>query len=135
MLRRLRRGRQPDLFMLEGSKQQQVKGESQYQDALSRICGGKTRDGHNVDVIAVLQPEPENRFDGNAVAVLVDGRQVGYLAKEQAAQLQRSIISLANSNGQAIGCRAQIVGGWDRGRNDQGHFGVRLFFDPNRISS
>jgi hypothetical protein len=27
------------------------------------------------------------------------------------------------------------VGGWDRGRNDQGHFGVRLFFDPNRISS
>ena len=121
------------MFVLEGSTRQEVKGESHYQDSLSKICGGRTRDGHELDVIAELKPEPSNEFDANAVAVFVQGRQVGYLPKAQAAKLQLSIARLAKSERGGVGCRAQIVGGWDRGPSDQGHFGVRLFFDATKV--
>lgn len=133
MFGRQRRARPGELFILEGAKRQPVKGESHYQGALSKICGGKTQDGHNLDVVAELRPEPTNNFDPNAVAVLISGRQVGYLPKEQAAKLQSKIHQLSSTQKRGIGCRAQVVGGWDRGPHEQGHFGVNLFFDPKKI--
>jgi len=133
MFGKLRRNRSGDLFVLEGSKRQQVKGESHYQDALSKICGGRSRDGHHLEVVAELRPEPKNEFDPNAVAVLIQGRVVGHLPRAQAAKLQSKIMHLAKSQKSGVGARGQIVGGWDRGRKDRGHFGVNLFFDPTKI--
>lgn len=40
---------------------------------------------------ALLVPEPKNEHDPNAVAVLVEGLHVGYLAREHAAKLSRSL--------------------------------------------
>jgi len=122
-----------DVHLLSGDRTVQVVGESFYQNELNRICGGKTRDGHQLPVIATLVPEPANEHDPNAVGVIVNGRKVGHLDSKKAAMLQRPIIEAAASAGKPLGCRAVIVGGWDRGRNDQGHFGINLFFNEKAL--
>lgn len=48
----------------------EVVGESYYQDALERIAGRKTADSVEHPCIARLEPEPFNRHDKNAVAIL-----------------------------------------------------------------
>ena len=42
-------------------------GESHYQDALSKICGGKSEDGHEHECVARLVLEDENPHDDQAV--------------------------------------------------------------------
>src|SRR4051812_31164097 len=56
-----------------------IVGESNYQDALSRLCGGYTRDGHQLHTRASLVPEPSNPYDKNAIRVDIDAQTVGYL--------------------------------------------------------
>lgn len=107
----------------DGDYETDVVGESHYQDALAEICGGKTRDGHERDCTATLRLEPENPHDGNAVAVWIEGRKVGYLAR----QLAATFTAAAHRNGvNQVTCGAMIVGGWDRGSRGAGHFGVKL---------
>ena len=122
-----------DVEFLEGSKRHDVVGESFYQKGISSICGGHSREGHKLEIVAVLRPEPANPHDANAVAVLIDGKQVGHLPRAKAKALQKPLIALERSSGKPVGCRGLIVGGWDRGRNDQGQFGVQLFFDEKNI--
>jgi hypothetical protein len=113
-------------FMLPGGRAVEVKGEASYQDALSRICGGKCREGHHHAVTAVLLPEPGNKYDPNAVQVLVDGSLVGYLAKAEAKRYS-PVLQFMQTKVKATGaCAASIVGGWDRGGGDEGHFGIWL---------
>lgn len=101
----------------------EVVGESNYQDALVAICGKHTRNGYDGEHQATLVLEPSNAYDPNAVMVMIDGRRVGYLAREQAkrvggymraARLDRAI------------CDARIQGGWRTNQHDEGHYGVRL---------
>lgn len=108
----------------------EVVGESHYQQALEKIAGGRTKDGVDITTVAVLAPEPRNRHDRNAVQVLISGKVVGYLSRENAEILQPRILQLQKQTGGGVACRARIVGGWDRGRGDRGHFGVRLYLDP-----
>ncbi len=65
----------------------EVAGESHYASALKAIVNRNSgeREGE-LNVTAVLMPESRNRHDRNAVKVLVDGNQVGYLPKEEAAR-------------------------------------------------
>ena len=101
----------------------EIRGESQYQDALSEICGGKTQDGHLFDCEASLRPEPENPHDPNAVAVFIHDQKVGYLPRQTAKRYGKAF------GGASVKCPAKIVGGWRRreGRSwDEGHFGVEL---------
>jgi hypothetical protein len=76
-------------------------------------------------VTAALLPEPTNRYDRNAVAVFVAGHQVGHLSREDAIIFKPVLAELAR-RGKVAMCAATIVGGWDRGRNDRGSFGVKL---------
>lgn len=137
MLRRLFARTKPtlaeDVHLLGGKRTVNAVGESHYQKELNRICGGKVRDGHHLPVIATLVPEPRNPHDPNAVGVIVNGLKVGHLDRKKAAALQRPIIETAASRGKPVGCRALIVGGWDRGRNDQGHFGIKLYFNDKEL--
>lgn len=80
--------------------------------------------------VALLIPEPANRYDPHAVAVWIDGKIVGYLSRDNAEVLQPAIMRLHQRHGRPVACRARIVGGWDRGAGDRGHFGVRLYLDP-----
>jgi len=102
-----------------------VVGESHYQDNLEEICGGRTEESVEIETDAYLVPEDDSPADRNAVSVWIDGRQVGHLDRETAPAWRMEI----TRHGPGIctaKCRAVIVGGWDRGPDDRGHFGVRL---------
>ena len=76
-------------------------------------------------MVAELVPEPGNRFDPEAVAVEIDDRPVGYLRHEDAIWLRPLIDDSLDMHGLAT-CEAVIRGGWDRGRDEVGWFGVTL---------
>ena len=58
-------------------------------------------------VRGVLVPEPWNRHDRNAIAVVVGGHQVGYLAREEAETYGPLLLTLARS-GRLLPVRARI---------------------------
>ena len=109
----------PGLFECE------IVGEASYQRALNAICGGKCQEGHQLEKLAILILEDDNLHDAKAVRVDVDGRTVGYLSRRLArgyrARLKAQSLPVGNYT-----CQALIVGGWDRGGGDTGHFGVKL---------
>jgi HIRAN domain len=114
----------PHTVMLTGGMEVQVVGESSYQAALSRICGGKTGQSAELACVASLVPEPENAKDTNAIAVLIDGLKVGYLSREDAEGYQPLMRTLS-ARGLTGQCEALIKGGWKR-PHSEGQFGVVL---------
>jgi hypothetical protein len=102
-----------------------IVGESRYQKALEDICGGHDEDGVNQIVQAILIHEDDNPYDNQAIRVDVQGMTVGYLRREDAREFRRQLRE-AGHPGIVATCSAKIVGGWDRGRGDRGHFGVKL---------
>lgn len=109
----------PGLFSL------QAVGESNYQGALERICGGRSYDGADLLVDATLVQEDTNPYDPQAVRVDIDGETVAYLSRVHAGIYRRQMVHAGHAGRVAI-CAARIRGGWDRGEDDRGSFGVRL---------
>jgi len=97
-----------------------VVGESHYQDNIDKIAGGKTEEGHELQVDAILVREPSNQYDKNAVRVDVNGMTVGYLDRASAKTYIRKYGDVTTISS------AVVVGGWKRGRKDSGSYGVRL---------
>lgn len=100
-------------------------GESNYQKALLKIIGGKTEEGHHMEVEAILIQDDCNPYDNKAIAVSIEGEIVGYLSREHARQFRKLMAEAGGARSPAV-CDALIVGGWNRGGGDEGHFGVRL---------
>ncbi|ATU91750.1 HIRAN domain-containing protein [Phyllobacterium zundukense] len=98
-------------------------GESNYQDALIAICGAHTRYGHEGEYDALLEREPSNRYDSNAVMVKIRGKKVGYLPREQAQRVGQQMLEAGI---EAAVCAARVRGGWRTNQYDEGHYGVRL---------
>ena len=74
-----------DLWGQRGWAGHEVVGEASYGPAIRRLFGdGFKTDGCEIDVIAQLLPEPDNRHDPNAVKVMCGGFTVGYLGREEA---------------------------------------------------
>ena len=109
----------PDMYAFD------IVGESHYQDALEKICGGKTEEGHEKIVKATIVLEDNNPHDSNAVRVDVNGMTVGHFSREGAVSYRREL-KKAGFPGITATCSAMIVGGWDRGGGDTGNFGVKL---------
>lgn len=107
-----------------------VVGESNYQEAIERAVGGRSEDGCEKIVDAVLHLEDSNPHDPMAVQVLIGGSVCGYLSRENA-KAYREQLKKAGHPKVTISCKAMIVGGWDRGPHDRGHFGIRLDLPPN----
>jgi hypothetical protein len=102
----------------------EIVGEAAYQDhirQLNRRAGGG-------DLEILLRPEPRNPHDPNAVAVLADGKPVGYLPRKMAAAWQPSILA-ANANGFIVAGVASVFGGHD-GAPNQGVFGSAPWPEP-----
>lgn len=97
-----------------------IVGESHYQSALERICGGKSEEGSEYYCLAQLVPEPHNPHDRNAIAAYINSAKVGYISRQMAARMSKAM------NGQVVTVDAVIVGGWQRTNGDEGHFGVKL---------
>lgn len=109
----------PGLFSVD------VVGESHYQRALQRISGRRTEDSVEIYVQAVLVHEDQNPHDRMAIRVDIKGQTVGYLDRETARSYRKALAAAGQARLDTT-CDAVIVGGWDRGPQDRGHFGVRL---------
>jgi hypothetical protein len=77
----------------------------------------------------VLVPEPDNPHDSNAVKVLIEGRLVGYLSREDAVIYLPALRRLMASHMSPIALTGQIVGGGQR-EDGLGMLGVFLDHDP-----
>jgi hypothetical protein len=112
---------------IEGQEEYNVEivGESKYQKVLGKIAGGRQEDGVEHETTARLIPENNNSYDKNAVRIDIENKTVGYLSRDNAKIYRKQLKKAGHANSTAT-CAAIIVGGWDRGRNDRGHFGVRL---------
>ncbi len=99
-----------------------VRGESNYQRALRAVAGKTRKEGYVVPVVTTLKREPQNKYDRNAIAALVGGKIVGYIAKEVAAQMSPGL--------DGAGCTQFEVAGVVRGGyTGAKSFGVYLWFD------
>lgn len=86
------------LWCRNGWGGQQVVGERAHMEALRSVVGSAHRaDGGEHRVVAVLVPEPTNRFDPDAVAVHVDGQRIGYLPREDAARFRPTLDKICTS--------------------------------------
>ncbi len=111
---------------LEGDVQTEVVGESMHQDALLELAGGtRAYGGVDLEAVAELVLVLDDPFETVVVRVLIDGVPVGHLVLEDAERL-RPLVEEAVSRSGAATCRARIRGGWDRGGDDVGLFGVAV---------
>lgn len=99
----------------------EIVGEGAYQNNLKNIAGAKTKEAKYLTIMALVESEPNNKHDKNALKVSIEGLTVGYVAKDQA-------LYIASKSKSAI-CRPVmviIVGGW-KDENSEGNYGVKLF--------
>jgi HIRAN domain len=68
-----------------------IAGEASYDQALMKLTGPVCDDGYCRAVAVVLEREPSNGYDRNAIRATVDGLHVGYLRRHLAAQVALAI--------------------------------------------
>lgn len=114
----------------------EVVGESHYQDELWAAVGSREPVDHRSQrVMAMLKHEPDNPYDGNAIAVLVETpggyAQIGHLPRDLAAEYVADIKRLSQLGYQGGACDAVILGGFPDPRMLGGvaSLGVRLHID------
>ncbi len=87
-----------------------IVGDGRYQAVLASVGNVAKRTVRRRDVVSVLVPEPENRYDSNAVRVEVFGRLVGYVRQPMATEMAPILLRLRNE-GLGAACQAEIIGG------------------------
>jgi hypothetical protein len=105
-----------------GTYDYNVVGESNYNANLRAILreeGIDVNGGGEFQTGAYLLCEPKNKFDPNAVAVVISGKRVGYIPKEDARLLSPQLQDMV-ATGQLLYVKAVI--GW----RDPAVIGVRL---------
>lgn len=102
-----------------------IVGESNYQNSLEAICGGKKEKSAKHRTEAELHLEDSNPYDNMAVRVEIEGKTVGYFSRN-AARSYRDQLKMLGQDHSVCKCKAMIVGGWRKSKLDQGSFGVKL---------
>jgi hypothetical protein len=113
-------------LVMTGGWSLEVVGESFRQAELWRLVDPSQAQDERVrqSVTAVLLPELDHPQDHNAVSVWVTGLMVGYLSREDAAELRPGLLRLQTRHGRPIALAGVIAGGAGRS------LGVFLNFDP-----
>jgi hypothetical protein len=99
-----------------------VAGESHHVRALEGLTGKPREAGYCKPVVVVLEREPHNKYDDNAVVALVDGHAVGYL--------RRTIAAIVGPQMDSAGLRMLTVAGALRGGwSDAPNVGCHVWLD------
>jgi hypothetical protein len=126
---RLKRGERVSLvavrFTGSNSYATAVVGESHYQRHLRKLVGPRRAEGVQAKFIAFLVPEPDNQFDENAVMVLIDGDQVGYLMADDAIDFLSGMEEIERP-GHVAAVDAVVSGGFQKKDGSWAHYGVWL---------
>jgi hypothetical protein len=112
-----------------------VVGTQSRQDAVWNVVGPPTSDRDSRahwHGEAVLEPEPTNPHDPNAVRVVVDGQMVGYLERALAARLQPALLELER-RGVRVAAPCHAVGGFEWPEGGRASVGLVLSFDPEEL--
>jgi hypothetical protein len=115
--------------LLAGCHDLEVVGESNYQDALWRVVGGRTTERVRVETQAMLVREPDNPHDANAISVRIAGSTVGYLCRDDARKYLSGLVELEARHEARISLAGVVVGGGIR-QDGPGMLGVWLSHDP-----
>jgi hypothetical protein len=107
-----------------GSFPQEVVGEASYQRAFISFMGPTCADGRTAVVAVDVVPDDANKYDENAVAVMVGGDVVGYLPRATAARYRKAFGNVSTH------CRGRVFGG-RTGEN----YGIWLDLKIRRASS
>lgn len=102
----------------------EISGESFYHDAIIDVIGEPTEDGHDVTVNGRLVRDPSNNYDSNAIKCIINGRHVGFVNRDDAEDISRYMDS-HNITEILVSC--EVTGGWSRGKNDSGFFGITAY--------
>jgi HIRAN domain len=86
-----------------------VAGVSHYQEDLLALVGEADTGRVRHETSATLEPEPDNPHDPEAVKVLLEGRHVGYLSRDDARRYGPAV-RLLLEHGRVLACDA-VVGG------------------------
>ena len=113
----------------QGRHDLEVVGESNYQEALWRVVGGRTTERVRVDVEAILTIESDNPYDSNAISVWIGGFKVGYLCREDAAAYRPGLRALEERESRPIALLGVVTGGGIR-EDGPGRLGVWLSCNP-----
>lgn len=93
-----------------GRYETEVVAESAYQNTIRQLAGAHGDDNAKTAHTAILLPDDAYPYDDKAVAVFVEGRVVGYLAREDARRLRRKL-ERKELAGQPTSCASEIRGG------------------------
>jgi hypothetical protein len=109
-----------------------VVGTSQYQDTIWRIVGEPADgpDGRpNWQGEAILEPEPTNPHDPNAVRVVIDGQVVGYLDRATATRIQPDLLDRRSRGESPRRVPVACTGGFSLREGGRAHCGLLLQLD------
>jgi len=123
-------GRKKKATLVESSRSLKVAGTSYRQDDLRKIAGKKTKEGHDLPVVAALVPHPSNEHDPNAVSVQIDGLLVGYLSRDEAKKVQPALLDFHQRTKTHVAVNAKVIGGKKVSRKEETNYGVRVYFNP-----
>ena len=97
---------QGHLIWLPGSVEVQLPGEFYHEDEIRTVY---EHGSLGSPLVAVLVPDPGNAYDSNAVAVSVNGEDVGFLPREIARRVQATIATFSRAHGgRLVSCPAEI---------------------------
>lgn len=116
--------------LYSGHETLEVVGESQYQDALWQIVGGRTRDRVRHETHAILVLDPENEYDENAIEIQINGLLVGYLSRDDAATYRAGLLRLMQTSANGLVALHAVIVGGGRRPDGVGYLGVFLDHDP-----
>lgn len=119
----------PDQIEIKGNGTYSVPvvGEASYRTNFEALFGERCSTGIKTECRATLVPEPSNKYDKNAVQVMIDNTLVGYLDRDSARRVVESL-QRTNRIGAIVKVPALVKGGWYRGPDDQGEFGMWIDF-------
>lgn len=105
---------------LSGDVQVDVVDEADYQEALERLAGDRSRVGSIEPVVALLSREPSHRHDKDAVRIDVGNATVGYVVGRNAREIQPLLQRLEKA-GRPAWVRGWVVGGWEDDNSDNNY--------------
>jgi hypothetical protein len=93
-----------------------IVGESHYTKSIQDLFGADLKAGGSEMVITVrLVPDPENRYDRNAVGVWAGNRQLGHLSREEAARYAPVLSALVAQGWEPQASARVWASPWSRG--------------------
>lgn len=75
-----------------GSYEQEVVGESYYTESFDRLADWRQGADSVLLTMATLIPDPENKYDSNAIKVVVEGVHIGHIDRNSAFQYKDRVL-------------------------------------------